>query len=206
MTVSQSSTIDSPQAVDLPETLTTDDLLYEVIEGRVVELPPMSSRESHLASILVGFLTQHIWTHQLGRVEAEMLFKLDPNRNQKRRPDVAFVSFDRWPRTRRVPATHGWEVVPELAIEVVSPTDAAVDLLEKIEEYFQTGVRRVWVVYPGSRCVYDYDSLTTIRVLRVGDRIEGGDLLPDFGLTLADLFEVDQVDEEGDESGSRTGA
>jgi Uma2 family endonuclease len=174
----------------------------------MVELPPMSSRETYLASILIALLGLHARASEQGRVVGEMLFKLDPTRNQKRRPDVAFVSFDRWPKTRRVPATHGWEVVPELAIEVVSPTDAAVDLLEKIEEYFQTGVRRVWVVYPGSRCVYDYESLTTIRVLRVGDRIEGGGLLPGFGLTLADLFEVDQVDEgeDADGSGTRTEA
>jgi Uma2 family endonuclease len=206
--MSQSTAIDpTTQAVDLPEP-PTDDLLYEVIEGRMVELPPMSSRETYLASILIALLGLHARASEQGRVVGEMLFKLDPTRNQKRRPDVAFVSFDRWPKTRRVPATHGWEVVPELAIEVVSPTDAAVDLLEKIEEYFQTGVRRVWVVYPGSRCVYDYESLTTIRVLRVGDRIEGGGLLPGFGLTLADLFEVDQVDEgeDADGSGTRTEA
>lgn len=161
----------------------------------------MSSRETYLASILVALLGLHARSSDQGRVVGEMLFKLDPSRNQKRRPDVAFVSFDRWPKTRRVPASHGWEVVPELAIEVVSPTDAAVDVLEKIEEYFQTGVRRVWVVYPASRCVYDYASVTTIRVLRVGDRLEGSELLPGFALTLADLFEVDQVDDDGEESG-----
>ncbi|WP_169975203.1 Uma2 family endonuclease [Tautonia rosea] len=202
--MSQGTTLAPKPVADLPERM-ADDLHYEVIDGRMVELPPMSSRETYLASILVALLGLHARTSDLGRVVGEMLFKLDPNRNQKRRPDVAFVSFDRWPKARRVPASHGWEVVPELAIEVVSPTDAAVDLLEKVEEYFQTGVRRVWVVYPGSRCVYDYASVTAITVLRVSDQLDGGDFLPGLALSLADLFEVNQVDEE-QENGEGTQA
>lgn len=174
------------------------DSLYEVIDGRIVEPPPMSSRESHLASILGGFLTHHVWTHQLGRVEVEMLFKLVADRNQKRRPDVSFVSFDRWPKHRRVPAVNGWVVVPDLAIEVVSPTDGAVDLIEKVEEYLDAGVRRVWAVYPAMRCVYDYASAKAITILRVGDKLDGADVLPGFVLSLADLFEVHLEDEDDD--------
>ena len=52
-----------------------------------------------------------------------MLFDLTPVQRQ-RRPDVAFVSYNRWPRQRRVPRTEAWEVVPNLVVEVVSPTDS----------------------------------------------------------------------------------
>jgi Uma2 family endonuclease len=186
-----------------PETVVTtgEEPLYEVIDGKCVEKPPTSSRESHLASILVTLLGHHAWVADLGRVEGEMLFKFFPDQNRIRRPDVAFVSFERWPKTRRVPASHGWEVVPDLAVEVVSPTDGADELLERIEEYFLAGVRRVWAIFPGRRHVFDYASVTAISVLRVGDRIEGGDLLPGFEVTLADLFEVNLQDDEQSEGG-----
>jgi Uma2 family endonuclease len=175
-----------------------EDPLFEVIDGRRVELPPMGSRETYLASVLVAVLGPLARESDRGRVVGEMLFKLRPDRERKRRPDVAFVSFERWPKQRRVPASQGWEVVPDLAVEVVSPTDAAADLLEKLDEYFEAGVRRAWVVYPGLKCVYDYTSFSQISVLRVGDRLDGGDLLPGFGLPLAELFEVDLEDEPAD--------
>ena len=66
-----------------------------------------------------------------------------------RRPDIAFVSFERCPADL-LPSTreNAWDVVPDLAIEVISPSDLAEEQLEKVLEYFQAGVRLVWVVYP----------------------------------------------------------
>ena len=72
---------------------------------------------------------------RLGLVVFETLFVLD--RNLNRRPDVAFVSLERWPLERDVPTSNAWEVVPDLAIEVVSPTNRTDDDMEKIEEYFR---------------------------------------------------------------------
>jgi len=61
-----------------------------------------------------------------------MLFDLGATIQRKRRPDVAFVSYDRWPQQQRVPHTEAWEVVPNLAVEVVSRTDRADDLMNKV--------------------------------------------------------------------------
>lgn len=60
---------------------------------------------------------------------------------------------------------------------------------EKIEEYFRSGVRQVWVVYPGTSKVYLYDSSTSVRILQVGDDLDGGSMLPGFRLALEDLFQ-----------------
>jgi Uma2 family endonuclease len=98
------------------------DLLYEVVDGQVVELAPMGAYEIRIASVLLMYLETFARQHRLGRAVQEMLFDLITVQ-QKRRPDVAFVSYDRSPRQRRVPHTEPWEGVPNLVVEVVSPTD-----------------------------------------------------------------------------------
>ena len=88
----------------------------------------------------------------------ETLFLLDPALGLKRRPDLAFVSSQRRPLRRRVPRAEAWEIVPDLAVEVISLTNGAEQVTEKIEEYFRSGVHQVWVVYPGTCKIYVYDS------------------------------------------------
>jgi Uma2 family endonuclease len=80
-------------------------------------------------------------------------------------------------------------VIPDLAVEIVSLTNTADEVAEKVEEYFQVGVRQVWVVYPGQSKIYVYTSTTAVRVLAPGDELEGGDVLPGLHLSLQELFE-----------------
>jgi Uma2 family endonuclease len=102
---------------------------------------------------------------------------------------VGFVSYERWPRSTPVPADEGWPVVPDLAVEVVSPSNSAFEIKRKIREYFAAGVRLVWVVYPDETHVECYDSPTSVRILDRSQTIDGGDVLPGFQLALTDLFE-----------------
>ena len=134
--------------------------------------------------------------NRLGRVVSETLFLLDASRGLKRRPDLAFVSVERWPRGRRVPRAECWEVVPDLAVEFVSLTNSADQVLEKVEEYFRSSVRLVWVVYPSTNKVYVYDSPTSVRILQVGDDLDGGTVLPGFRLALAELFQLEAEQDE----------
>jgi Uma2 family endonuclease len=166
-----------------------DDLLYEVVDGQVMELGPMGAYDVWLASVLTEYLRSFARQHQLGEAVQEMLFDLGPTLQRKRRPDVAFVSYDRWPRQQRVPRTEAWEVVPNLAVEVVSPTDRVDDLMEKVAEYFRAGVEHVWVVLPAQQQVHVYESPTTVRILTRTDTLRGEPLLPHFQLQLAALFD-----------------
>jgi Uma2 family endonuclease len=168
-----------------------NDILYEVVDHQVRELPPMGVEEGLIASRLWRLMSPFAWTAGLGEVVSEILFLLIAVKKLQRRPDLAFVSFQRWPRGRRVPSAAAWEVVPNLAIEVVSPTNFANDVLEKIEDYFLSGVERVWVIYPTVAKLYDYDSPSSVRVLTREQTLEGGTLLPGFQLPLAELFEND---------------
>jgi len=165
-----------------------DDMLYEVVDGQVVE-KKMSARETEIASILVGMLTPYLRTNRLGKVVGEMLFRINPENDLRRRPDVAFVSHARWPFNRRVPNVPVWDMVPDLAIEVVSPSNSASTILRKVHEYFKAGVARVWVVYPEQAEVYIYSTPQQVQVVGVGQELDGGDLLPGFRLPVAVLFE-----------------
>jgi Uma2 family endonuclease len=165
---------------------TTDETLYEIIDGLRVELPPMSVYATLIASSLVCELGV---LKPIGRPCSEMLFRLPLPVPRNRRPDVAFVSYERWPMNRLIPLVdNAWDVVPDLAVEVISPNDLADEIMQKVVEYFQAGVRLVWIIYPQQRLVYVHESLTQVRCLTHADELEGGGVLPGFRLLLANLF------------------
>ena len=149
----------------------------------------MGAYEVRLATLLAARIETFAQQHQLGRALQEMLFDLTVATGRKRRPDVAFVSFDRWPLTRRIPRTEAWEVVPNLAVEVVSRSDSVDYIVDKVAEYFHAGVERVWVVFPSQEQVYVYDSPTSVRILTRTDELSGDPILPHFRLPLVELFE-----------------
>ena len=163
--------------------------LYEVVDGLRVELPPMGARPTEIATILAVNLGTFSKRQKLGRVVVELLFLLDDASKLQRRPDVAFISAARWPLKSPAPDDAAWGVIPDLAIEVVSPTDRAEEAIGKIGEFFRAGVRAAWVVYPKERLVYVYDSFTTIRVLTDPDALDGGEIVPGFHMPLTELFD-----------------
>ena len=93
-------------------------------------------------SILVEYLGNFARTTRLGRAFILMLFRIDQAQNLQRRPDVAFVSHTKWPVHRRLPDVEAWDMVPDLAIEIVSPSNTADDVHEKIHEVLQGGSHR----------------------------------------------------------------
>ncbi|MBX6316528.1 MAG: Uma2 family endonuclease [Isosphaeraceae bacterium] len=163
--------------------------LYEVIGAQVVEKPPMGAYEAEIASLLQEILGVFVRANRLGRVVTETLFDLRPHVDRQRRPDVAFVSAERWPFGRRAPRMPAWAIVPDLAIEIVSPSNTATEVLGKLEEYFQAGSRLVWVIYPDQEKIYVYESPTALRVLPADAELDGGAVLPGFRLAVRALFE-----------------
>jgi len=169
-----------------------DQDLYEVVDGLRIEVPPMSSHAAKIATRLATKLNNHADLADLGEAIVESLFclPLAVDKGRNRRPDVAFVTSERWPSGRPQPIDeNAWSVVPDIAVEVVSPNDLAEDQLEKIIEYFQAGVRLVWVVFPKHRRVYVYEEPGSVRVLSDRDVLEGGQVLPGFSLAVGLLFD-----------------
>ena len=177
------------ETVDLPV-----DALYEVIDGQVVEVDGMGTQGSLVASKLFSKLDRAIQEAQLGRLVFETLFRVG-GRND-RRPDLAFVSYSRWPKKAPVGDENAWDVVPDLMIEVVSKTDKGWEVLEKVRQYFDAGARAVWLIYPNLETFHVYESYKRIQVLTRGDLFEGGDLIPGFSCPLDSFFEEEESDEE----------
>jgi len=164
-----------------------EEALYEIVNGERVELPPMSIYSSLLAGRLLTQLDRFLAETSLGTPTLQALLILDSEANLRRRPNVAFVSAERWPLDREIPETGDWEVVPDLAVEVASPHDVFTNVHGKIREYFDHGVREVWLVVPDERQVYVYAALTKVEILDEA-RTLTSTLLPGFELSLTSLF------------------
>jgi Uma2 family endonuclease len=108
---------------------------YEITDGVRVEREPMGAFETVFASWLCHLMNTFAAGKKLGLAVNEVLFVLNAAHSLNRRPDVAFVSYARWstPVVAREPA---WNVVPDLAIDIVSPTNLAEEIDRKITDYF----------------------------------------------------------------------
>src|SRR5579871_1119549 len=186
MKMASPTMLEAPAAPAYPS---VDEALYEVVDGRRVELPSMGVYASWIASELQSELRPFAKSRRLGTVVMEALFILDAERNLRRRPDIAFVSSQRWPLDRPIPEEGDWEVVPDLAVEVTSPNDRFEEVFTKIAEYFRYEIRQAWIVAPRIQNVLIFDSLTKLRILTAADELDGGELLPGFRLPLASLFQ-----------------
>jgi Uma2 family endonuclease len=162
------------------------DRLFEVVKGVRVE-KHMGLIENLIASVFIGRLEPFCRTNQLGHAVMETLFEI-PGSDNDRKPDVAFVSFQRWPANRPLPRVNAWPVAPDLAVEVISPTDKAFDVIEKVQEYFSGGVRQVWHIYSHVEQVFIFTSPTQVRVLTRADELTAEPLVPGFRMPMADLF------------------
>lgn len=83
-----------------------------------------------------------------------------------------------------------WEIAPDLAVEVISPTDIWERVNDKISDYFAAGVQQVWLISLGQRQALIYDAPTRITVLTENDDLTSAALLPGFKCRVGDLFEV----------------
>ena len=164
---------------------------YEIVDGQVVEEPPLGAWEGYVATTIGYLLNGFVRPNQLGRVAGEVLFILRAEPLLQRRPDVAFVSAVRSPLTHRFKRGAAWDVIPDLAVEVVSPSDTAAEVQAKVAEYLGVGVRLVWVVYPDQEEVYVYESPRVVRIFGREDTVDGGAVLPGFAMSVAEVFEIE---------------
>ena len=178
-----------------PGTATEDDVLVcpggekrlcELVDGVLVD-KPMGYYESLLAAWLIRFLGRFLDEHDLGIVlGADATLRLAPG--LVRLPDVSFISWDRFPG-RRLPAKPIPDLAPDLAVEVLSPSNTEREMTRKLHEYFAGGCRLAWYFPYGQRVVRVYTDPATVRTLHEDDVLDGGAVLPGFTLRLRDLFD-----------------
>jgi Uma2 family endonuclease len=162
-------------------------LRYELVEGELRTMTPTGGAHGVVAGNLLGVLFQHVQAHALGKLFTEATgFQLKRNPDTVRCPDVGFVRADRLPPEGIGPGF--LQLAPDLAVEVVSPSDTVSELGEKVDEYAAAGVRVVWIVDPANRTVTIHETGRSVRILREGDVLDGGDVVPGFRYEVAGLF------------------
>ncbi|HLY24954.1 MAG TPA: Uma2 family endonuclease [Aggregatilineales bacterium] len=161
-----------------------DEQRYELDEGELIEMSPVGDIHGVLVTWLAYLFLVFVDPNQLGRVTTETGYILFQDRNTVRAPDIAFVA-----KANVKPLTGKYyPMAPDLAVEVVSPTDSADQLRRKVRQYLRAGTRLVWVVYPGERSVDVFRPGRRSESYEEGDILEGEDVLPGWTLAVKDIF------------------
>lgn len=159
--------------------------LCELVDGVLVE-KAMGYYESRLAIVLAWLLETFVQANHLGIIlGADATTRLRPG--LVRLPDVSFVSRRRLPN-QRVPREPVPDLVPDLAVEVISAGNTPQEMERKLQEYFAAGVHMVWYVYPDSKTVRVYKAPNQYTVLHEHQRLEGDEILPGFAIVIHDWF------------------
>lgn len=160
---------------------------WELIDGVVVPLSPASPISARVGARLLISVGNHVDRHDLGVVyNAEAGYKLFGDRETLRSPDVSFVRKDRAPSGDD--ELRFARFAPDLAIEVLSPTDSRAAALRKGVMYIEAGVRLVWIVDPLRRLVVVLTPDDLPITLGEGDTLDGGDVVPGFAVPVTEIF------------------
>ena len=180
---------ESIQEIPVPRTMTLEEFLendfegYEYIKGELVPMAAAAIVHGEIGSNVHFLLASHVRKNQLGRLYiAETTFQLG---DRVVKPDIAFVSTERLSEDK----LKGFSVAPDLAIEIVSPTDKHYDVTEKALAYLKAGTRLVWVIEPVTKTVMVYRSETDFTLFTYEDTLTGEDVVEGFTCPIAQLFE-----------------
>jgi Uma2 family endonuclease len=164
--------------VRLPEPL---DCSYELVEGELITVSPGMFLHNYVRDRLLRLLAAFVEERRLGTVVSEQSFHLFGN--TVRVPDVAFVRSGRVLPPDKLP-----EGAPDLAIEVISPSNTLREMEQRVSDFFAAGSTRVWLVDPEVQEVYVHGLGGVVR--RRGDEtLEEPELLPGFSVKVSSLFE-----------------
>jgi Uma2 family endonuclease len=165
-----------------------DRAMPELVDGQLQERAMGQKSDSIAATclILIGIFFRE---HGLGLVNgAQGSYQVFPDSpNKVRIPDVSFTRRERLPKGG--PADGHGQISPDLVVEVVSPNEPVGKLQKKLDDFLAAGVPLIWVVYPESQTVFVQRQNGSGHRLKVGDVLDGEDVLPGFRLEVAALFE-----------------
>lgn len=160
---------------------------YELLKGELLTMSPSGAEHGVLAVVLAGHLFNHLKSRKLGFLfGAETGFRLQRNPDTVLAPDVAFVRKE---RLEALPKKY-LELAPDLVVEVVSPNERDAKVAKKAALWLQLGVRMVWLVKSKSQTI-EVHRLNDIRILKDQDVLRGDEIIPDFMITVADVFDLE---------------
>ncbi len=158
----------------------------ELVSGELIMMSPAGFEHGVVAGRVYGYLFIFVQQNQLGLVTAaETGFQIGHDPDTVRAPDVGFIRADRVPLVR----TRGFfQGPPDLAVEVVSPSDRAGDLLAKVRDWLSAGCQSVWVVDPTSQTISIYRGSHEPAMLTNADVLADDAVLPGFHLPVTQVF------------------
>jgi Uma2 family endonuclease len=157
---------------------------FELVDGELQKMSPSGREHGWIAGKIHIRLGAFVEEHKLGETmiaECGFVIRRDPD--TVRAPDVAFVCKERW--------TGGityFEGPPDLAVEVISPTDAYTEVDQKVREWLRAGTRIVIVINPRNQTAAIHRSLTESTHIDIDGSLDGGTVVPGWTLPLRDLF------------------
>jgi Uma2 family endonuclease len=160
---------------------------YELIEGVLTMMSPVGGDHCEVVAAVTQLLRGHVKQNRLGKVYAgEPGFLLARDPDTVRAPDVAFVSDD---RLAKLTDTSGFlETSPDLAVEVISPSDSFSYVEEKARMWLDAGTRMVLLVDPASRTVYVYRGSGRVATLSEQDTLDAGEAVPGWKVPVREFF------------------
>ena len=160
---------------------------HDLIRGVVgVREPRPSVWHGWIQGKIHHLLYNYVAPRKLGMVATGPGFVLERRPDTVRAPDVCFVVAKRIPSDNTPPFLDG---APDLAVEVLSPSNTKREVAEKVALYLATGARLVWVVNPKTQTINVHRPDRDAELLKVGDQLSGHDVLPGFECPVAEIFD-----------------
>jgi len=180
----------APRTTSTEGQITDEDLMrlprdgrkWELVNGRLQEVPTSAKHDQiviWLGRVIGPYADDH------GILTASQAGFRMSNRNV-RCPDFGFTRYDRFPNGE-VP--DGFvEFAPDLAVEIISPSEEPADMARKVAEYFASGARQVWHMFPETQTIKVFRSPADVATYQPDDTLDLNDLLPGFRRRVAELF------------------
>ncbi|MCS7207081.1 MAG: Uma2 family endonuclease [Dehalococcoidia bacterium] len=165
------------------------DARRELVNGEVVEMPPAGGVHGSIVTRLASAMAQVARANKSGEVlsgDVGFILRLPYDPERVRAPDIAFLAAHRLPQGR---LPEGFlDGPPDLAVEILSPSDNPIEIQQKVRDYLEAGTRLVWVVAPRAKTITVYRPDGSARLLREHDTLDGEDVLPGLRVPLSEVF------------------
>jgi Uma2 family endonuclease len=160
---------------------------YELVNGEILDMGNSGMEHGYVACLLTIVLGGFIRANKLGAIcDSSTAFTLKTG--NKRSPDFSFISKQRLQGLSRPPRGF-FQGSPDLAVEILSPSNTVEEIHDKIVEFFDNDTRLVWVIHPDEKYVLVYHSPEPDGFLRAADLLNGEAVVPGFSMAVSELFE-----------------